>query len=134
MATIKIRRTNDYINVMRDYRLFIDNQKIGTISNGQTKDFEIQAGRHSLIAKIDWCSSQELFFEINNNETKIILVGALKHSKWSMPLIGIILTLSILLPLGQYSYYKLILILPAFIYILYTLTLGRKNYLTLKGL
>jgi hypothetical protein len=134
MATIKIRRTNDYINVMRDYRLFIDNQKIGTISNGQTKDFEIPAGRHSLIAKIDWCSSQELFFEINNNETKIILVGALKHSKWSMPLIGIILTLSILLPLGQYSYYKLILILPAFIYILYTLTLGRKNYLTLKGL
>ena len=134
MATIKIRRTNDYINVMRDYRLFIDNQKIGTISNGQTKDFEIQAGRHSLIAKIDWCRSQELFFEINNNETKIILVGALKHSKWSMPLIGIILTLSILLPLGQYSYYKLILILPAFIYILYTLTLGRKNYLTLKGL
>ena len=134
MATIKIRRTNDYINVMRDYRLFIDNQKIGTISNGQTKDFEIPAGRHSLIAKIDWCRSQELFFEINNNETKIILVGALKHSKWSMPLIGIILTLSILLPLGQYSYYKLILILPAFIYILYTLTLGRKNYLTLKGL
>jgi hypothetical protein len=134
MATIKIRRTNDYINVMRDYRLFIDNQKIGTISNGQTKDFDIPAGRHSLIAKIDWCSSQELFFEINNNETKIILVGALKHSKWSMPLIGIILTLSILLPLGQYSYYKLILILPAFIYILYTLTLGRKNYLTLKGL
>jgi len=134
MATIKIRRTNDYINVMRDYRLFIDNQKIGTISNGQTKDFENQAGRHSLIAKIDWCRSQELFFEINNNETKIILVGALKHSKWSMPLIGIILTLSILLPLGQYSYYKLILILPAFIYILYTLTLGRKNYLTLKGL
>ena len=134
MATIKIRRTNDYINSLREYRLFIDGQKIGTIRNGQIKAFEIPIGRHSIIAKIDWCSSPELFFEINNSDSKVLLVGGLKNGRWIMPLIMVILTLSVLLPHAPYSYYKLFLILPPFLYIFYTLTFGRKNYLTLKEL
>ena len=134
MATIKIRRTNDYVNSMREYRIFINGQKIGTISNGQTKDFEIPAGRHSVIAKIDWCSSPELSFEINDNDSKILLVGGLKNGRWIMPLIMVILTLSVILPHAPHSYYKLFLILPLFLFLLYYLTLGRKKFLTLREL
>jgi hypothetical protein len=39
MATIKIQRTTEYNNRLRDYNIFIDEQKVGTIANGETKDF-----------------------------------------------------------------------------------------------
>ena len=41
MAKINIQRTNEYNNRMRDYQIYIDNKKVGTIENGGNKDFEI---------------------------------------------------------------------------------------------
>jgi len=131
MATIKFRRSNDYINAPRNYRLFVDGQKIGTISNNQTKDFEIPAGQHTLIAKIDWCSSPELSFELNDNDSKTFLVGGLKNGNWIFPLIMIMFVLSLLLPNTSINYYKLIFVLPPLLFILYILTIGRKDFLTL---
>jgi hypothetical protein len=132
MAIIKIQRTNDYINAVRNYRLFIDGQKIGTLSNGQRKEFEVSPGRHSLVAKIDWCSSPELVIQINENDSKTFIVGSLKYWKWFLPLILLICTLTLILPHAPYSYYKLFLILPIFLFLLYYLTFGRKKYLTLN--
>jgi hypothetical protein len=132
MAIIKIQRTSDYMNLMRDYRLFIDGQKIGSIGNAQIKDFEIPAGRHSVIAKIDWCSSPELFFEINEHDSKTLLVGTLKIWRWLIPLLTGIIALSFIVTLASRFYYTLFLILPPFLLLLYYLTFGRKNYLTLR--
>jgi hypothetical protein len=134
MATIKLQRTNDFINALRDYRLFIDGKKVGTIGNGQTIDLEISNGPHTLIAKIDWCSSPEISFEINENDTKIFLVGALKNGKLIIPLISVLVVLSIILPNTLHSYYKLLLVLPSFLLLFYYLTFGRKNFLTLTEL
>ena len=132
MAIIKIQRTNDYMNLMRDYRLFIDGQKIGSIGNAQTKEFEIPAGRHSLIAKIDWCSSQELSFEIDKDDSKTLLVSGFIISKWIMPLILGIIAFSFIVTLITHFYFTLFIILPAFLLLLYFLTFGRKNYISLK--
>jgi hypothetical protein len=132
MAIFKIQRTNDYMNLMRDYRLFIDGQKIGSIGNAQTKEFEIPAGRHSLIAKIDWCSSQELSFEIDKDDSKTLLVSGFIISKWIMPLILGIIAFSFIVTLITHFYFTLFIILPAFLLLLYFLTFGRKNYLSLK--
>src|SRR5664279_934185 len=131
MAKIKIQRTNDYINLMRDYRLFIDGQKIGSIGNAQTKDFEIPAGRHSVIAKIDWCSSPEFSFEINEHDSKTFLVSGFVISKWIIPLILGIIVFSFIVTLITHFYFTLFIILPAFLLLLYFLTFGRKNYLSL---
>ena len=91
MATIKIQRTSEYINSLRNYRIFIDGQKIGTIANGKTKEFEITAGRHSIVGKIDWCSSPELTVDLNDNDTKTFLIGGFKNGNWIMPItIGVI--------------------------------------------
>ena len=38
MATIKIQRKHEFINLFRDYRLFVNGQKIGSISDGQEKE------------------------------------------------------------------------------------------------
>ena len=60
MAKIKLQRTSENKNRLGDYQIYIDGQKIGTIANGETKEFETNNGQHSLVAKIDWSSSPEL--------------------------------------------------------------------------
>ena len=134
MTTIKIHRSNDYINLLRDYRLYIDGQIVGTISNGQTKDFEITQGRHTLISKIDWCSSPEVSFEINDHDSKKFLVGNFKYARLLIPYVTVIFALSFLLAFKSHFYFGLIFLFQGFIYLLYFITLGRKNYLTLKEL
>jgi len=131
MANIKIQRTSEYINLMRDYRLFIDGQKIGTIANGKTKEFEITAGQHSIVAKIDWCSSPELTFDLNDTDTKTVLIGGFKNSNWIMPLTIVIIVLCFVLTYAFDSDYLLIPIIPIFLIMSYYLTIGRKNYLTM---
>jgi len=133
MATIKIKRTNDYVNMLRDYHLFIDGQKIGTIGNDQIKEFDIPIGQHSLIAKIDWCSSPDFSFETNGKDSKILLLGGIRNWRWIMPLSSIFVLLSLLLKNVSY-YISTVLVLIPFLYFLYYLTIGRKNYLTIKEL
>ena len=70
MAKIEIQRKDEFNNKFRDIQIIVDGVKIGAVSNGQTKDFEVPIGSHSIIAKIDWCTSEELSFISNKNETK----------------------------------------------------------------
>ena len=133
MATIKIKRTNDYVNMLRDYHLFIDGQKIGTIGNDQIKEFDIPIGQHSLIAKIDWCSSPDFSFETNGKDSKILLLGGIRNWRWIMPLSSIFVLLSLLLKNVSY-YISTVLVLIPFLYILYYLAIDRKNFLTIKEL
>jgi hypothetical protein len=129
MATIKITRTKEDNNRMRDYQLLIDGQKVGTIANGQTKEFEVPSGQHSIVAKIDWCSSPELSFD--SSDTKTFFVGGFKGGNWIMPISLGIIVLHIILKYFWGFDYLMILFIPAALPILYYMTFGRKNYLTL---
>jgi hypothetical protein len=53
MATIKILRTSEYVNRIRDYQIYLDGQKVGTVANGETIRLDTTKGDHTLIAKID---------------------------------------------------------------------------------
>jgi hypothetical protein len=70
MATIKIQRTNECNNRMRDYKFFIDGKQVGTIANGETKEFVTVSGQHIVNAKIDCCSSQDISIDADEKKTK----------------------------------------------------------------
>ncbi len=81
MATLKITRTSEYANRLRKIKLILDNKELSLIANGETKDFEIAAGEHTLQAKIDWCSSNKLTFTIAEPGIKAFdLSSFAKHS------------------------------------------------------
>ena len=132
MTTIKLYRTNEYNNRIRDYKIYVNKELIGTISNGESKEFNIKPGTQEIYAKIDWCYSPTLKIELNENETINLKVGGFKNGKWIMPLsftlILIHFTLSYLFEFD----YLLYLIFPIFFLMIYYITLGRKNYLTLN--
>lgn len=132
MSKLIIQRTSEYNNRMRDYGIYMDGQKVDTISNGQAKEFTIAPGRHTLYSKIDWCSSPEISFEISDSETKIFKVGGFKNGNWIMPLALGILLLSYVVKQVYGVNYLFYLVIPPFLLLIYYLTIGRKKYLTLK--
>lgn len=69
MSIIKITRSDEYANRLRNIRIILDGTELGTIGNAETKDFDIKPGNHLLQAKIDWCSSNKVEFNISGNET-----------------------------------------------------------------
>ncbi|MBO9681290.1 MAG: hypothetical protein J7502_01235 [Flavisolibacter sp.] len=132
MATIILNRTSEYVNRLRDYGVYIDEKKVGTIANGEIKEFNVSAGQHSIVTKIDWCSSQTVTFDISDDEVKNFKVGGFKNAKWLMPTGLIIIVLSYIVNLLFDTEYLFYLIIPIFLIMVYYMTLGRKRYLTLS--
>jgi hypothetical protein len=131
MATIRLKRTSEYNNRMRDYKIFIDGQQIGTIANGETKDFPVTVGQHIVTAKVDWCSSPDLSVDINDNQTKNLKVGGFRNGQFLMPIgLGLIVLHFILSRFTDFEY-TIFLVAPLFLLLVYYLTIGRKKYLTL---
>ena len=131
MATIIFKRTSEYNNIFRDYQLFLDGKKIGTIANGQTKEFETTSGQHNIVAKIDWCSSPEISLTLNDTEKKELIVGGFKNGNWIMPIAMGAIPLNFVLRFAFNFNYGIFLLIPAFILLVYYYTVGRKKYLTL---
>jgi hypothetical protein len=132
MASVRLKRTNENNNSMRDYKIFIDGKEVGRIANGETKDFPMTDGQHIITAKIDWCSSQDFPLHIKDNETKELKVGGFKNGNWIMPLAGGIIALHFLFKIMLHIEYTIFLVIPVFILLVYYLTIGRKKYLTLE--
>jgi hypothetical protein len=75
MPNLRIIRSAEFSNRIRSFRLYLDGTKIGDIANGEIKDFEITPGRHRLIAKIDWTTSNEIEFEVAEQDVVFNVCG-----------------------------------------------------------
>ena len=56
---------------MRSYKIFINGIYRGRIKWNETVDFPVENGIHEVRAKIDWCSSNRLFVEVNNSTVNL---------------------------------------------------------------
>jgi hypothetical protein len=134
MATIRFQRKNEYLNRIRDYILIVDDEEIGTIANEEIKEFEIPSGQHSVMAKIDWCSSLKLTFELSDNDSKTFTIGAFKNARWLAPLTLGLLLLELALSNSFLYPYSCLLLAPSFVVFLYYITIGYNKFLILKEL
>lgn len=132
MATIKIQRTSEYNNRMREFKIFVDGQQVGIIANGETKEFATMAGQHTVTAKIDWCSSFDIFIVVVDNETKNLKVSGFKNHNWLMPIGLGIIVLHVILSRTMDFAGTIFLLAPIFLLLVYYLTIGRKRNLTLN--
>ena len=132
MGTLIIKRKAELANRFRDYKVYINGQKAGTIANGNTEEYALPPGAHTVYCKIDWCTSNAVEVSGDTDHIKILQVCGFKHAAWIMPVAvaasfaGIVLKL-----LGYVNRFLLVILIPAFIIMLFYLTIGRRNYLTL---
>jgi len=133
MAVIKIQREKSFADKIRDYKVFIDNIQVGTISESETKEFHIEEGKHIISIKIDWAGSQEIKVDIKENETITLLANNYSAKHWLVSVYYIIFVTLLHLFL-KYSFefqYSALLFIPSLAVMTYYLTIGRNKYLTL---
>ena len=80
MAKVIVVRSSEFVNLFRSYKIFIDGKEIGSVSNSSSVELELESGKHIIQLKIDWCTSNQIEFEIEENETKSFNVEA---AKWA---------------------------------------------------
>jgi hypothetical protein len=67
-TTIWVSRDSGYADRLRDYRVLLDGAEIGRIGNGGERSFEVAAGRHQLMMKVDWGRSNILSLEVGPDQ------------------------------------------------------------------
>lgn len=134
MTKLIISRTSERNNRARDYGIYLDDKKIGTIANGETKTFYLDPGTHKINGKIDWCKSPKFHFMISENESKKIEIGGFKYRNIIMSIaVGINLIFIFIKLLFEIESNTLIFIgAIGFLYPLYYITLGKNHYLTIR--
>ena len=73
-ATLRFKRHTPYADRIRDYRLFVDKEQVGTLANGATLELAVAPGDHLVEARIDWCRSAPLTLSLAEGEVTTIQV------------------------------------------------------------
>jgi hypothetical protein len=132
MATIIIKRKNEWANRFRNIHLEINGEYKGAISNNEELKIEVPAGNHTVVAKVDWCGSQPFSIQTSENETIHLLLQGFTFNKYINLGFPIILLLHLLLiSIFDFSYTS-VLFLPMFLITIYYITFGRNHYLKLS--
>lgn len=133
-----LTRKAEWFNRSQTYKVFINQNQVGSIKNGDTQEFELEPGVHNVQCKHNWMSSPVTTVIIQNNVNSYLQVS--NGMKYIVPLY-IILLAGILFPLffklsgtplpEATSVIKMIMIFPGLIYIILYLSVLRKKYLNL---
>jgi hypothetical protein len=81
MPKITIHRNKDWtfkIGYNSTSEVFLDGQKIGSVSGGETSEFDVEPGQHKLKIKMGWYGSRDYNFSLFNGETKLFTVTSMK--------------------------------------------------------
>ncbi len=138
-ARIVLRRSSEWLNRARNLKVFIDGEQAGTIANGDTKDFLLSPGPHTISCKVDWCSSRDFSVSLGENETAYLFVRSGMKYYWqtAFPLF-VVLALNFYYVFSEgkrpewLNYLLIIVALPALLYIMYYVTFGRRDYLVVS--
>tara|TARA_B110000967_G_C18373659_1_gene311782 strand:+ start:73 stop:510 length:438 start_codon:yes stop_codon:yes gene_type:complete len=133
MTKIIIKRNSEWNNKARLIGIYIDGEKVGTINDGETQEYEVGNGKHEIFAKIDWCRSPKIELNIEESELKTLKLSGFKYGTWILPtLLGIMLVYY----LGKYALnfemnFLIWFIAIGFLYPIYYITFGKNRYLKL---
>ena len=136
MAVIKIQRGSGYVDKIRNYKVFINNEQIGVISEGEIKEYNVSPGTHIISTKIDWAGSKNIIVDLKENDVVNLKVENYTAKHWliSVYFIAFITLVHIVLFITIDFQYTSLLFIPVLAIMGYYLTFGRNKYLTLKKL
>lgn len=133
MTTLQVTRPREWQNKLRKYQLYVDGEKVGDIANGETKDFILPEGLHTVVAKIDWCSSPELTFNLKDGDVQYVKVASSKVMQLASLIVLPLLLLNIFIKIRFKHDFIFYLAVPIGLILIYMFTLGRKKYLRLES-
>lgn len=134
MPKLIIERASEWNNRAREIGIYIDGAKVASISNGKIIDLEVEAGKHQIEAKIDWCRSQAIEIDLKENENKHLHLSGFKYANLVTPVtLGIVLFYFIIKFVFQIDLFFLVVLAAiGFLYPMYFISFGRNHYLRWK--
>lgn len=131
-GTIIINRKSAWNNRARKMGIYLDGQKLDTIGNGETKEFDVPTGEHTLRAKIDWLGSRDVHFFVGVDETKTFVLSDNPGISKLFFVASILLAITLVFRFDGTNNYRLWLGIPALIILIYFLVIKRNEYLLLR--
>lgn len=133
MAIIIVKRKTNYAGYFRSYQIILDGINVGTIKNGETKEFETTSGGHNIQSKVDWFASPELSLILSEEDKKEITIGDSEYGWLLIVALGIIMfSTNIIKALHLNQLFRIISIIPIILLVIFYCTIGRKNYISIK--
>ncbi len=83
IRTIEVKRVKQYANKTRAIGIYINNKKVDTIRDGETKSFEVDTEENEISAKIDWCKTKPIKIKTAENEISRLELGS-NLSGWKL--------------------------------------------------
>jgi len=136
MTKLIVTRAAEWNNKAREFGIYLNEKKIGTIADGETKEFEIKPGNHKINGKVDWCKSPILEFDITEKESKEFQIAGYKHGQLIMRIsLAIILVYFLLKHIFEIEWGFLIYFVAiGLLFNLFYITFGKNRYLRLIAL
>lgn len=131
MTTIQITRPGEWQNRIRKYKVYIDKEHVGTLANGETKDFFVSEGAHTVQVKMSWYGSAPYHCNLNEEDIRYLKVRSSAMAKW-LPLVIIPFLLAQFLFKDMDEQYLFFFFVPILLIVIYMLTLGRNKYLAIE--
>ena len=88
MAKITILRPYEWANKQKNTHIYIDGERVGSVGIGQTAQFDVTPGKHTVVLKQKWLSggSKPLEVDLSQNEEITIKMRTYKYN-WLVLLI-----------------------------------------------
>ena len=133
MPKLIIKRNSEWANKMRSFDLYLNGRKFTQIKDRQVLSYNIPEGKYQLIAKIDWCGSKPVNFELGKGEEKRIEIRGFIFSKYLLPIAIFtgLLYFGIYLRFHTNSLFLATVLMLLFGYLSYFMSFGRNQYLRL---
>ena len=125
MSIIKITRKHEWADMLRVYKIFIDDIHSGNIKRNETKEFYVDNGVHVVCAKIDWVRSNDVSVDVNNAMVELEVGSTVALQKAQIPFIEMVVCGDIIKTLFAILFQK-------FINIMAYISVWRNNYLWIR--
>lgn len=139
-TTIVVSRPSAWFNRKQAYKIYFNGKEVGSVKNDSSEAFEVEPGAYTVKSQLHWMSSPEYNVTVAEGEKVYIKVS--NGMKLILPfyilmLIGLFLPLYFnfaKLPMPEYvGIAKLVLILPALVYIVLYTSVLRKKYMLITA-
>lgn len=138
MKTLSIKRPHENFNTFSTYGLFVGNNKIAELKNGEEKSIEIPTEQENeqLYAKILWCGSTKINVSNIEPNTTLTVVGS-KFLNRRMPfIVGLFPMVGVIIFTGTSQLTKNIgiaVLVLFFVFLVGTITFGRNKWLRVEA-
>ena len=134
MPKIILKRNSEWANKMRTFDLYLNGKKFTAIKDKGILSYDIPVGKYQLIAKIDWCASQPVIFDLEEGDIRRFEIKGFIFSKYLLPITIFfgLLYFGLYLKFGINSLIVATIMMALFGYFLFFITFGRNHYLRIN--